>query len=100
MAINAQANWIVAYDIREPRRLVRLHRHLKRIAMPLQYSVFFIQATQAGIDLLVKEIGGIIDPYRDDVRIYRIPNRTELVFVGRKILPAGVLLLGQRQLEG
>lgn len=98
MAINAPANWIVAYDIREPRRLSRLHRHLKKVAIPLQYSVFLAHETRTGIEALVKEIEDIIETREDDVRIYRIPKRTELIFVGRKVLPDGILLLDEGQL--
>ena len=37
--------YIICYDITCPRRLGRIHRVLKRLANPLQYSVFLFIGT-------------------------------------------------------
>ncbi len=41
MSANHAREFIISYDIADPKRLSRIHRMLKRLAMPLQYSVFY-----------------------------------------------------------
>jgi CRISPR-associated protein Cas2 len=47
----ARTRYLLAYDIREPRRLRRIHRLAKDFGEPLQYSVFVCDLT--GVELLV-----------------------------------------------
>jgi CRISPR-associated protein Cas2 len=37
MALNQPLRYLIAYDIRNPKRLVRVHRYLRRQGMPVQY---------------------------------------------------------------
>lgn len=94
MAVNRPVAWLVGYDIRNPRRLARLHRFMTRHATPVQYSVFVLRATPAAVGRLVQEIGEFIEPAEDDVRIYRVPEPAEVTVLGRSLLPDGVLLVG------
>ena len=41
---------IICYDICCPRRLGRIHRYLKRVAYPLQYSVFMFTGTAVQLE--------------------------------------------------
>lgn len=93
MAVNQKAAWLLAYDIRNRRRLGRLHRFLRKIALPVQYSVFFLRASPSDVGRLVPDIEDLIDPAEDDVRIYRIPEPALVTVKGRCILPTDVLLL-------
>ena len=34
---------LLCYDIRDPKRLQKVHREVKKVGMPLQYSVFYIE---------------------------------------------------------
>jgi CRISPR-associated protein Cas2 len=86
--------WLIAYDVREPRRLVTLHRALKKQALAVQYSVFVGRFTRRGIRHLVATINSIIAP-QDDVRLYPLPQRPDWVFYGRSALPEAVYLLEQ-----
>ncbi|MEA3220487.1 CRISPR-associated endonuclease Cas2 [Immundisolibacter sp.] len=86
--------WLIAYDVREPRRLVTLHRALKKQALAVQYSVFVGRFTRRGIRHLVAIINSIIAP-QDDVRLYPLPQRPDWVFYGRSALPEAVYLLEQ-----
>lgn len=96
MALNDIRTWLIAYDIREPRRLQRVHRYLKRHAIPLQYSVFVTRANAAQLGNLRAGLAQIINAKVDDVRIYHIPDRTEAHTLGRMMLPEGVdLVLGE-----
>lgn len=88
MALNDVHDWIVAYDIRDERRLVRVHRYMVKHAVPLQRSVF--QARMSTRDLLLLRAGlaELIDPKQDDVRMYPLPARMDIVRLGRQDLRA------------
>jgi CRISPR-associated protein Cas2 len=92
--MNRPAAWLVTYDIRDPRRLGRLHRFLSRRATPVQYSVFALRATPGAVGQLAGEIEELIDPKVDDVRIYRVPEPAEITTLGHAILPEGAILTG------
>ena len=75
--------WLVAYDVRCPKRLARLHRRLSRIAAPVQYSVFLLHATTSEMELLMDELaGGWIAP-EDDLRAYPIGEQGSVVALGQ-----------------
>lgn len=93
MAINVSREWLIAYDIRDPRRLVRLHRFLKKVAVPVQYSVFAAHDTPAHIGRLAGQIEGYIHAKQDDVRIYPLPQKPELFLLGRQIVGADGAML-------
>lgn len=40
MSQTTSIDYLVCYDVRDPRRLQRVHRHLLAVGIPLQYSVF------------------------------------------------------------
>lgn len=67
MALNAPRDWLISYDIRDPRRLVRLHRFLKGVAAPVQYSVFAMRDTPGRIGRLTGDIEARIHVEQDDV---------------------------------
>lgn len=81
---------LVTYDITSPKRLRRMHRALRRLAVPIQYSVFlgdFTAAGRAGLRALIEDI---IDPAEDDVRIYPLPANCWQRRLGRASLPSGL----------
>ncbi|MCX8517615.1 MAG: CRISPR-associated endonuclease Cas2, partial [Rhodoferax sp.] len=39
-------NWILAYDIREPRRLQKVGRFMQKEGMRLQYSVYMLKGSR------------------------------------------------------
>lgn len=85
--------WLIAYDIADPRRLGRVHRLLKKVAMPIQYSVFLAWLTERQLTRLVAQLHECIDTREDDVRLYHLPVSTDLIRLGRQWLPDGVQLL-------
>lgn len=91
LPVNTQT-WLIAYDVRDPRRLSTLHRMLKKHALAVQYSVFVGRFTRRGINHLRVLIGSIIAP-EDDVRLYPLPQKPDWVFYGRSALPDAVYLL-------
>ena len=87
--------YLVSYDIREPRRLQRVHHFLKQRAVALQYSVFVFEGTEADLQAVRRGIEDRIDPAEDDVRIYTLPEGVEVLPVGATDpLPRGVVLVG------
>ncbi len=93
MAINELHGWLIAYDIAEPRRLARLQRYVKTVAAPVQYSLYLAQETRAGIHAIRDALAARIHPQQDDVRIYQLPKRTNIIHYGKRPLPEGLLLL-------
>lgn len=81
---------LIAYDVANPRRLVRLHRALKRYAVPIQYSVFHAELSRAALAEVSALIESIIDPRQDDVRIYLLPRDGWARSLGRRSTPSGV----------
>ena len=99
MAANQPRLHLLAYDIADPRRLVRVHHTVRAYGMPLQYSVFLVPGTAATIDALVAELAGIIEQAEDDIRIYPLPKQPDVVHYGRQWLAPGLQLLGEGPLE-
>ena len=95
MALNAPRDWLIGYDIRDPRRLVRLHRFLKGVAAPVQYSVFAMRDTPGRIGRLARDIEARIHLKQDDVRIYPVPDDPRLYTIGHQIIDVdGAALAG------
>jgi CRISPR-associated protein Cas2 len=82
--------YLIAYDIAGKRRLARLHRALRRFAMPIQYSVFLGRFTDARLAEVKAVIEGIIHPAYDDVRIYPLPADGWQSRLGRPVLADGL----------
>ncbi|MDA8192308.1 MAG: CRISPR-associated endonuclease Cas2 [Gammaproteobacteria bacterium] len=94
MALNLVRLWLVAYDIADSRRLQRVHRYLKTEGMPVQYSVFLVETSPARMGRIRIGLAALVNPRRDDVRIYPIPMDLDIVSLGRSTWPAGMQLLG------
>lgn len=87
---------IVCYDIADPKRLRRIHRFLKKIALPLQYSVFLIEADAQRIEQLKAQLATMIHPRADDIRIYPLPAQPDWCVLGKPLWDEGMLLTGFR----
>ncbi|MEW6488329.1 MAG: CRISPR-associated endonuclease Cas2 [Thermodesulfobacteriota bacterium] len=87
--------FVCCYDIRDPKRLVRVHRCLKQRGLALQYSVFVLEgSTEAALEAL-SAVAALIDPGEDDVRMYALPAGVEVEPLGAtEVLPPGVVLVG------
>lgn len=81
---NFRPVYVLCYDIRDPKRLKKLHRHVSKHAVALQYSVFLIlHAKQA--HKLFKQASHFVKP-EDDIRMYKIKSRQSLWLFGNKVL--------------
>lgn len=91
MSQHASAQWLVTYDIADPRRLTRLFKFLKKQGVPVQYSVFLLQASAVKMASLIQQIATMIDADADDVRAYRLPENGWQVSLGASILPDNII---------
>jgi CRISPR-associated protein Cas2 len=66
--------YLIAYDVRDPRRLQRLHYYLRKHATALQESVFAIHADAAVLAEVERGIRERTNPREDDLRLYAIPG--------------------------
>lgn len=92
MSANQVKTWLVAYDIREPRRLRRVHRILRKEGLAAQYSAFTVEADDHGILTVLRKIEAVIDKRADDVRAYHLPAACPVWRLGRQHWPDGITL--------
>ena len=93
MSQNKRIHWMVCYDISDPKRLIRVHRCLKKEGVPVQYSVFMLHATQAGMNKVLAKLAAIIDPDGDDVRAYPVPQQPWKVTIGADLIPPDLWII-------
>ncbi|MGH9026083.1 MAG: CRISPR-associated endonuclease Cas2 [Acidimicrobiia bacterium] len=65
----ARRRYLVAYDIREPNRLRRVHQTMKGFGYPMQYSVFICDLDGREKVFLKRDVGDVIDHRVDSVAI-------------------------------
>ncbi|RMD71276.1 MAG: CRISPR-associated endonuclease Cas2 [Gammaproteobacteria bacterium] len=90
-------NWyLVAYDIRDPRRMQRVHRFLKRHALPVQESVFFFQGTEGAIRRLMDEAARMLNLREDDLRAWPVAGPGEAWMYGKGMMGERLQAPGRR----
>lgn len=92
MADSQAGLYLIAYDIANPKRLSRVHRVLKKQGLPVQYSVFTVVIKRKALLRLMDSISQQIHPAEDDIRCYRLPERSDIKTLGRQFFPEGVML--------
>jgi CRISPR-associated endonuclease Cas2 len=80
--MNARAVYVVAYDIAHPRRLVRIHRYLCKVAHAMQYSVFAADLEPRELERLAARLRKMARRDEDDIRIYRVPAEPSGAWAG------------------
>lgn len=69
-------SYLICYDIRCKKRLVKVHKIAIHYGVPLQYSVFYALMTKIELGVLVGKFNKVIDAKSDDIRIYPIQGST------------------------
>lgn len=77
-----KANYLVCYDIRDPRRLARVYKFIKGRGLHIQYSVFHCTMTWPALLELKKSLEDIINENEDDIRIYPLPAEEKVIVMG------------------
>jgi len=84
------SDFVICYDICEPKRLARVFRLLRKCAMPLQYSVFLFTGDERQLKRIMDALVRLIDPQQDDLRAYPLPKRGFKARLGKAALPEGI----------
>jgi CRISPR-associated protein Cas2 len=73
---------IIVYDV-EQSRVARVCQYLRRWLHWVQNSAFEGELTESQLERIKQELPGLIDPERDSVYIYRLPDKK---FVKREVI--------------
>jgi len=65
----SRRRYLVAYDIRDPRRLRTVHAAMKAFGYPLQYSVLVCDLDRREKLAMIERLGAILDHSKDRVAI-------------------------------
>lgn len=76
--------YVIAYDIRNPKRLQRVHYFLSKRALALQNSVFMAKKDARALDQLMRGVNQRATA-ADDVRLYPIPHPGSLWAAGKQV---------------
>lgn len=83
--------YVIAYDIRDVRRLRRVQRFLRSCSHVLQESVFAWEGTQRELQMLKAEIRRLIRESEDDVRGYPVCRNHGILWWGSLPMPQGIV---------
>ena len=68
-----KSDYLICYDIADPKRLRKIAKYLESETIRVQYSIFLAQGfTKERIYQIADRLVELIDPKADDVRIYTI----------------------------
>lgn len=97
MSRGQRVDYVVCYDITDPRRIQRMHRYLRRWGTPLQYSVFHCRLNDRERQSLISGLHEKINEKTDDVRLYAIQASGRILCLGQKPLPEEIQVYGLHQ---
>lgn len=89
----AQTDYLICYDIPDPRRLRRLHRRVRKHACMLQHSVYWTRCDSRGFAALRRDIESIAGSPDDDVRVFAIAPIEQAIQWGPGAHGEGILLV-------
>ncbi len=83
--------YLIGYDIANPKRLQRIYRRMINFATPIQYSVFLFDGSEKLLNKCLEEVMTIFDKKEDDLRIYPLPGNSAQWRLGKSCLPEGII---------
>lgn len=92
--MNSAQRYLLCYDIADPDRLAVVGRYMARRAVRVQYSVFWLRTTPAGLAALLADLAVLIHPAQDDVRCYPLAARALWQTLGAPLLGEAGTLVG------
>ncbi|WP_404296446.1 CRISPR-associated endonuclease Cas2 [Halomonas sp.] len=84
--------YLIAYDIRDPRRLRRVQHLLRTCSHPLQASVFAWEGSHRELQVLKKALEALIKPKEDDVRGYPVVSGHGILWWGAMPMPKDIVV--------
>ncbi len=85
--------FLICYDIRDKKRLAKVHRVTVKHALFVQYSIYYFEGGDAELADILDEIEMRMDTRVDDVRAYPIEPLSNAERMGQSWLPSEVILL-------
>lgn len=86
-----KAIYLISYDVKDDRRLQRIHRYLKGKGIHLQKSVFYCVFNKEDLKKTISGLSSLMDPNEDDIRFYPVLVDFEVISLGQgEKLPKGV----------
>ncbi|MBV7387279.1 CRISPR-associated endonuclease Cas2 [Pasteurellaceae bacterium TAE3-ERU1] len=86
--------YLIGYDIRNQKRLVKVYKTLCGYATPIQYSIFLYQGSKKVLDACCAKVLSIIDEKEDDLRIFQLPENSIQWCLGKSFMPEGIFWTG------
>lgn len=83
-------SYLVCYDIRQPKRLRRVHRTLKGYGEPWQYSVFYCVLRAIDRVRLENDLREVLNMKEDQVMIVDLGGNDEAAREAAKVLGASL----------
>ena len=72
-------NFLICYDIADPKRLAKIAKNLEKVSIRIQKSIFYyMEATAKDIEQIVSIIEEIINRDEDDVRVYKVDKNLSI----------------------
>jgi len=92
MADKDTSYYVVAYDITEPKCLIKINKILKSYGISMQYSVFLVPLNKKLCIQLMSELDEFLNKKNDDIRIYPLPAKPDMILLGNQQIPDGVFV--------
>ncbi|WP_314868029.1 CRISPR-associated endonuclease Cas2 [Aggregatibacter kilianii] len=83
--------YLIGYDIADPKRLQRIYRRMTNYATPIQYSIFLFEGSEKLLTQCLTDIRRIFHPKEDDLRVYPLPHNGSQWCLGKASLPQGII---------
>lgn len=81
----SKSHYLICYDIRQSKRLQRIHKWLTKHATALQYSVFLAKLSPAELQQVRTGLEKLMDTSEDDVRIFAVQAPEKAFIIGKPI---------------
>lgn len=89
--------FVIAYDIVDDKRRLKVAKQLERVGERVQHSVFEVYLTSNELDQLLKRLEKLIDQKEDSVRVYFLcaSCRGKIRMIGKALVtpPPGVRIV-------
>jgi CRISPR-associated protein Cas2 len=90
---NPTKSFLICYDICDPKRLRRVHKAIRDVGMPVQFSVFLAKLKQLELDALVEQLSQLIEVSEDKVNFYHLIASKEVICLGLPSMSDDLLFL-------
>ena len=84
-------SFLICYDICDPKRLRRVHKTVRDVGTPVQFSVFLADLKQVELDTLIEKLSRLIEASEDKVNFYHLTAAKEKICLGLPALSGDVL---------